>query len=250
MKHILEIGSASTAGQRQQNEDRLCHFDSPFGTVFVLADGMGGYQGGALASSIAISRFPALLREQPPSADPASALRESIHQVNQAILDAHREGNDAMGTTIVALLIRQTDSQSLALGTHVGDSRLYFQRNQGLFCLTRDHTAVQELVDRGVLTPEQAQDHPRANVLTRALGRDGLLEIDVTSWMLLKPGDTFLLCSDGLSGYAEDAAIAGILARHHPAPALAQALVDLAIRKESDDNISVLVVRIADFNPS
>jgi protein phosphatase len=245
---VLDIGSASTAGVRPDNQDRLTHFESPFGHVFLLADGMGGYSGGSIASSMATTTLPRLLDSLPPSMAPEAALSESIQTLNSTILAAGRNGGDGvegMGSTLVVVLVRETSDGALAIGAHVGDSRIYFLRGRQLFCLTKDHTIVERLVDSGALTPEQAVDHPQAGVLTRALGRAEKLAIDLTSWKLLKPGDTFLLCSDGLSAYAPEDLIRDTLLGDDAPDVIARRLIDLALLNKSQDNVSVLIFRVA-----
>lgn len=248
-KYVLTVGSESVAGVRKDNQDRLGHFESPFGHVFVLADGMGGYQGGAIASSLVTTQLPHLLAAVPSETPPEAALVQAIQELNQAIVEKGRISSvseRAMGSTLVTLLVRDTIDGPLAIGAHVGDSRLYFLRGGRLFCLTRDHTVVQQLLGMGSLTPSQAEDHPQASVLTRALGRgDATLTVDLTQWLLLRPGDTFLLCSDGLSGYADDAGIGGILSRSDAPEEIARQLVELALRERSTDNVSVLVIRVS-----
>jgi serine/threonine protein phosphatase PrpC len=246
---FLEIASESIAGVRPDNQDRVAHFDSPFGHVFVLADGMGGHGGGGIASFLAVSRLPEILNSIPADEPAQGALTAAIQAVNRAIFDAAEAGREGavagMGTTLAAVLVRDTPDGSLAIGAHVGDSRIYFLRGAQLFCLTRDHTIVEKLVESGALTPEQAADHPQAGVLTRALGRVSTLPVDLTSWQLLKPGDLFLLCSDGLSGYAGGEGIRQTLLGGDAPEILARRLVDLAIREGSQDNISVLVFRVS-----
>ena len=245
-RSLLQIGSATTAGVRPDNQDRLTHFDSKFGHVFVVADGMGGYRGGAVASSIAIERLPELLRGLPDDLPPQAALVQGIEDLNRAIIQKSRDGGEAvegMGSTLAALLVRDTPDGSLAIGAHVGDSRIYFLRGGHLFGLTRDHTVVGRLVESGALTPEQARDHPQSGVLTRVLGRIENVPVELTSWTLLQGGDTFLLCSDGLSGYAEDEAIRQALLDAAPPEVIATRLMELALREGSQDNISVLLCR-------
>jgi PPM family protein phosphatase len=243
---VFRVGAWSTNGVREENQDRLTSFQSPIGHVFVLADGMGGYKGGALAAGIATSKLPQILRELPASTPVPDALVQSIDQLNEIILDEGRSsGSDVegMGSTLVVLLVRHTPDGALAIGAHVGDSRIYFLRRERLFCLTRDHTMVRDLLDAGALTPEQAVDHPQANVLTRALGRSGPVAVDLTSWMQVQVDDMFLLCSDGLSAYAEMDDIRATLAQPESPQTIAEMLVRLALRESSEDNISALVVR-------
>ena len=243
---VLESGWASTAGLRPENEDRVAEFDSPFGRVFLLADGMGGHRGGSVASSLAASRMPELMASCPSWLPAQDALEHSVQSLNQIILEESRnggEGERSMGSTLVVLLVRATPDGLLAIGGHVGDSRLYLVRESRLFCQTRDHTIVQRMLDAGTLTEEQASVHPQAGMLTRALGREPFA-VDWTSWMLLQPGDTFLLCSDGLSAYVAGDAIREILASADGLDAMAHGLVAAALEAGSDDNISALLVRV------
>jgi PPM family protein phosphatase len=245
--HVLQIGSESLTGSRPENQDRVAHFDSAFGHVFVVADGMGGHRDGALAAVLATSRLPDVMRGLPESLPADAALLQSIELLNDLML-AHDPSaghqQEGMGSTLAVVLVRNTADGFLAIGAHVGDSRIYFLRNGRLFCLTRDHTVVQGLVDAGQLTADEAFDHPKAGVLTAALGRPGPVGADVTPWMLLEPGDLLLLCSDGVSGYVSDAAIAEALGAPQPPSVLARQLVELALREHSADNISAIVVRV------
>jgi PPM family protein phosphatase len=242
----IEVAHDSATGRRQENQDRLVHFESRFGTAFVLADGMGGHRGGAVASQMAVSQCPAILDSLQEKLSPAEALKQMIEQVNRLIFD-QSQGEDAqrgMGSTLVALLISETEDGLLAIGAHVGDSRLYFMRQGRLFRLTEDHTLVQQMVKDGTLSEADAQGHPHSNVLTRSLGRRPEIEVDLTSWMLLQPGDVLMLCSDGLHGYVHDDQLAGILACEAASGESVRDLVQLAFRNGTEDNVSVLVVKV------
>ena len=246
MNYTIEIGEESAAGAREENQDRLAHFQSPFGFVAMVADGMGGHQGGSVASSLAVARLPEILQQIPETQAPDQALVQAIEELNREI-HAHGEAGsvqEGMGSTLAAVLVRENQAGPLAVTAHVGDSRVYFLRGERLFCLTRDHTLVQDLVESGALTAAQASDHPRAHVLTRALGHGEPLSVDVSSWMLLMDGDVFLLCSDGLSAYVSDEAIREELIAPAPAGELARRLVQAALENGSTDNISAAVVRI------
>ena len=252
MPFRVDVGLESACGQREENQDRVAFFDSQFGRVFVLADGMGGHSGGAIASSIAVSNLSQVMQTLPASIPPDEALVQGIQGLNSMILEEAQRGEEKtrqMGSTVVALLLCDTAEGLLAVGAHVGDSRLYFARGQQMFCLTQDHTVVQQLVATGALTSDQAFRHPQASVLTRALGRATSIPVELTSWTMVLPGDVFLLCSDGLSGYADDAAIRKTLLQMEPAEQIARQLVGLAFEKESQDNISVIVIRVADVAP-
>lgn len=247
----LEIGSESETGKRSENQDRLVHFESEFGSVFVLADGMGGYQGGAVASQLAISRCEEILRALPAELSAGEALGKMIQEVNRLIFEEGREQatKHGMGSTLVVLLVSQTDDGLLAIGAHVGDSRLYFLRHGKLFRLTEDHSLVQRLIKDGMLSETEALVHPHAGVLTRALGRQREIVVDLTSWMLLEPGDVLMLCSDGLSGYVEDEHIRWTLKQDGTSQQLARWIVELALERGSEDNVSALIVKVSSDGP-
>lgn len=244
----LEIGVASEPGVRAENQDRLTHFQSQFGHVLMLADGMGGHRGGALASSMATTRLEELLDRLPPSTTPEQALRTAIQDLSKIIFTEAEAGGEetrGMGSTVVVLLIRASHDGPMAIGAHIGDSRLYFLRAGQLQRLTRDHTVVERLIEKGVLTQEAAQRHPQAGVLTRALGVEANPEVELTSWLLAQVADRFLLCSDGLSSYVAETEIRKILDQNEPPEELARQLAALALDSGTKDNVSVLVCGIA-----
>ncbi len=243
----LEFALESAAGQRADNQDNVLQFESPFGSIFLLADGMGGYQGGAIASKLAISKCEEVLLSLPESTPADAALTEAIRAANHAVFTESRQGDKSlrrMGSTIVALLVSETQDGLLAIGAHVGDSRLYFVRDNRLYRLTEDHTMIQQLIKNNTITEAQAEDHPQASVLTRTLGHQEEIEVDLTSWMLLRPGDTFLLCSDGLSGYVDDETLRATLSQREASADISRTLLDLAFSRGSDDNVSVMVARV------
>lgn len=243
----IEVGAWTATGRRKENQDKLAHFNTPLGYVVLVADGMGGYKGGSMAASLVTSRLQQALGAASPSISPESALTDAVTAVNQEIREIADKGGDemyGMGSTLAALLVRNAAEGPLAIAANVGDSRIYFLRGQRLFRVTRDHTMVQQLVETGTLTDTQAFHHPRANVLTRALGHGEALEVEFSSWMLLKPGDLFLLCSDGLSGYVRDREFLPVLFDSHNPQQLATRLVEFALEHGSEDNVSVATVRV------
>lgn len=248
---MLDVGLESETGKRTENQDRLIHFESSIGSVFVLADGMGGHENGAVASQMAVSTCGRILKNFPSDVGADQALRQMIQEANRLIFQESR-GQSAkygMGSTLVALLISRTVDGLLAIGAHVGDSRLYFFREGKMFRLTEDHSLVQQLLRNGMLSEPEAQAHPQAGVLTRALGRQPEVAVDLTSWMMLETGDTLMLCSDGLCGYVDDDDICRALQEDGSSQHLARRLVNLAFERGSEDNISVVVVKVRSDEP-
>lgn len=218
---------------REVNEDRYCASDTL--GLWAVADGMGGMARGDWAAGTLVDALNAVPRHEDAGAMVA-ATADAIQQANQAIVIESAVRGVQMGTTIVALVIR--DRQFTVMW--VGDSRAYLRRDGQLHPLTRDHSQVQELVDRGVLDPAMAATHPLRNVITRAVGIGEPLTIDAITDTLL-PDDQFLLCSDGLHGVVDDGEIAAILAQHDATQA-ARALVDRCHALGAPDNVTLVLV--------
>ena len=213
-------------------------------TVFAVADGLGGHQGGEVASAAAIEPLAAL--DGHGFAGPreaAEALAEAIRQANTAILD--RAVGDpnlwGMGTTLTAAAVAGDHHLQLA---HVGDSRAYLLRDGSLEQVTTDHTVVGELVRRGRLPPEQAAVHPERSILTRAVGLDPRIPVDTPDPLELAPGDQVLLCSDGLTEVVPDATIAELLSGEGEGEAACGSLIDAANAAGGPDNITVVLLRV------
>lgn len=233
---LLQSAVRSHVGHvRALNED-ACLARPDLG-IWAVADGMGGHERGDYASGLIIGelgrvRRPASAREL------LQAVDETLARCNQTLLE--RAGNGELsGSTIVALLIFEQNFAAI----WAGDSRLYRYREGRLEQLTHDHSYVQELVERGELLPEQARHHPLAHRITRAIGADRELHLDVIDGRL-EPGDLFLLCSDGLTGMVDDAAIGAALAGADP-EAAAERLLAAALAAGGTDNVSAIVVRNA-----
>jgi len=225
---------------RQSNEDRF-YADEGAG-IFVVADGMGGHAAGEVAAEIAstlIGKRLSAAADTSEMAELATALEAAIAEADQRILDRARSDPacSGMGTTVTALCTRP---DSYVVG-HVGDSRAYRLRDGRLERITRDHTLVQQEVDRGTLTDEQARTHPRSNILTRALGIAGGLEIDVYHG-ILEPGDRILLATDGLTTMLPDSEIAAILDSAADAATSAGMLIERANASGGIDNTTVIVI--------
>jgi serine/threonine protein phosphatase PrpC len=213
-------------------------------TVFAVADGLGGHQGGEVASAAAVEPLAALDgREFAELAEAAEALTAAIREGNAAILDraAGDPGLWGMGTTVTAAAL--ADDRHLQLA-HVGDSRAYLLRDGSLDQLTTDHTVVAELVRRGRLTPAQAAIHPERSILTRAVGLDPRIPVDTPDPLELRDGDQVLLCSDGLTEAVDDDQVAELLSSTPDGTAACQALIDAANAAGGPDNITVVLLRV------
>jgi PPM family protein phosphatase len=232
---IVEQAHVSDTGrQRTANEDSF-FAGSP---VFAVADGMGGAQAGEVASRIAAESFgPANRGDTAPEAYLRSVAVAANRRIND--LAAEDESQSGMGTTFTAALI-DGDDVSLA---HVGDSRAYLFRDGDLRLLTSDHSLVEELLRQGKLTPEQAENHPQRSIITRALGPEREVEVDTMTYRA-KPGDVYLLCSDGLTTMVKDDEIASILSRSAGLEDAAQQLVEEANMAGGRDNITVVLFRV------
>jgi protein phosphatase len=226
-----------TGRQRSANEDSL--FTRP--PLFVIADGMGGAQAGEVASKAAAESFD---RELPPG-PPERVLEETIEGANRTIHELARKdpGLAGMGTTVTAAIV-DPEKEEVAIG-HVGDSRAYRLRSGRLEQLTRDHSLVEEMRRKGQLTDAQAEDHPQRSIITRALGPEPEVQVDLQT-VSAQAGDVFLLCSDGLTTMLDDEHIGRLLARASSMDTAVRALVDEANRAGGRDNISVVVFKLED----
>jgi serine/threonine-protein phosphatase Stp1 len=227
---------------RTHNEDAL--LSQPKVGVWVVADGMGGHQEGALASSHIVEIL--RMTPRPHCIDDLTADVEQRLQAGHTWLlrEAQRRGADAIiGSTVVALLA--WDSSFVCLWA--GDSRLYRLQHDKFVQLTRDHTPIQELVDAGKMLERNAENHPLANVITRAVGSGTPLELDKVTGHL-SPNDLFLLCSDGLSKMVPKEQIEVIL-KEEPLDRVAQTLVTEALARGGRDNVTVIVVSFREKKP-
>jgi PPM family protein phosphatase len=226
-----------TGRQRDANEDSLF----TRGPVFVVADGMGGAQAGEVASKAAAEAFAAELPAQPPE----RLLEQTIEAANRSIHEHARSdpGLAGMGTTITAAIV-DPEAEEVAIG-HVGDSRAYRLRGGKLERLTRDHSLVEELRRKGQLTEAQAEDHPQRSIITRALGPEPEVKVDLQT-VPAQAGDVFLICSDGLTTMLDDDQIARLLSRASTMQTAVRALVDEANRAGGRDNITVVLFRLED----
>ena len=239
----LRIGAGAHRGLvREENQDRISRIQSPFGELFIVADGMGGHEGGATAAQMLIDGLAEHLRSQSQETPPEEALRRAAQQANADICRRAQDDRRLakMGATGVLALVRD----HRAWIAHAGDSRAYLWRDGHLERLTRDHTLVQRMVDHQILNEDEARHHPDSNVVTRGFGQSPEVELEVAPPLTLRAGDRLLLCSDGLSGYVEDAAIERALATGGEAQAVADALIDLALQAGGQDNVSLQLLSV------
>ena len=229
---------------RPTNQDYYGTYQGEYGSLYIVCDGMGGHAGGDKASRIAVEEIRSYF-ESNQNRDISSIsamMRNSIDNAHKAIMKYANDHPDmkGMGTTLVMLLIKENQYWFAS----VGDSRIYLKRNEEIRQLTKDHSVVQGMVDAGIITPEQAQDHPDRNVITKALGAHSF-EPDVVGPKPVYSNDVFLLCTDGLHQYfRSESEISGYLSA---APLEAcQQLVDLAKERGGSDNITMQINRVVD----
>jgi len=256
---IQIVGFTDTGRIRQNNEDSI-GYDSALG-LLVLADGMGGHLGGEVASSVSVDTIIESTQKALPSVNPGEidsatgfsmesvCIQEAIEQANDVIYKRSNEEAElrGMGTTIVVILFYD-NRFSLA---HIGDSRCYRYRGEKMEQITKDHSLLQELIDRGFYTPEEAQNSLNKNLVTKALGIDPSILPDIQEELVMK-NDIYLLCSDGLTDLVEDEYISLTIKRFSDnLEEAAKQLISKANQNGGKDNISVILCRIdEDFSES
>ena len=251
---VQAVGLTDTGKVREHNEDSIA-LDGDIG-LFVLADGMGGYNAGEVASGMATSLIADGIQEEWKPADvqrlsreEAKALsekliREQIGRANNAIFTTSQNNPECagMGTTLVVCLFYD----NFMTVAHIGDSRLYRLRGDAMEQITRDHSLLQEQLDSGLITPEEAKLSQNKNLVTRALGIDPTVEPEIHVYET-QVGDSYLLCSDGLSDMVEDEEIRLTLITLRSNPNLTvQQLVQAANDNGGRDNISAVLIRVAE----
>jgi protein phosphatase len=217
---------------RDSNEDSI--LTDPSGTLWAVADGMGGYGYGDVASDIVIE----CLSTVPDDALAGPALQARLEEANQRIrTHSLKECIGSIGATVVAMLIQN----SVAHLAWVGDCRAYLMRAHQLRLLTRDHTVVQDLVDQGLLTESRRENHPESHVVTRAVGFEDHVQIDIRAVPLV-PGDRLLLCSDGLTACLGDHQISDLLSQTPEPEEVCRRMVSATLEMGAPDNVSVVSV--------
>lgn len=234
----MNFASKSITGKRSRNEDCALILQTERVQACAVSDGMGGHAAGEMASKTAVESLQDWLGV--PDAEPVSLLRRAFLQANDKVytLSYSDPSMFGMGCTLVAAMLHPDTFYA----ANVGDSRLYLFHGNTIRQITKDHSFVAELVMRGIITPEEAKTHPRRNLITRAIGTDESVEVDLfcEDW---KAGDILLLCSDGLCGVLTDAQLASHLMDAADLSAACDSLVQHALDAGSTDNITVVLAQ-------
>jgi PPM family protein phosphatase len=233
------VGARSETGYvRNENQDRMSCVGTPCGYVYIVSDGMGGHRAGALAAQLTIETLTQALRGIQAIPSAPSEIKQALEEANKVVYERGHSGDaetQGMGATAVVLFM----AGSQALIAHVGDSRAYLHAGGMLRQLTKDHSRVQKMVEAGLLAAADAASHPDASILDRAIGVSRNVEVDISDWICLHEGDRILLCSDGLHGYVPDSEIMAVLEYKASPQELTNRLVDLALQKGGEDNVTV-----------
>lgn len=233
----MKYAAITETGKRKQNEDSCLVMSTKVGWVAAVSDGMGGHSAGETASRISVDTLKDWLSI--PDSDAESALLRAFRQVNEEVCRLSRSDPAmyGMGATLVAVVA----TEHSFVAANVGDSRLYLKHGGELYQITHDHSFVEELVRRGIITKEEARLHPRRNIITRSIGTEEDLQVDLFS-MDWQAGDQLLLCSDGLCGVLDDAALLGHLCSPDDPETVCRRLVQAALEAGSTDNITAVLV--------
>jgi PPM family protein phosphatase len=246
---ITSCGITDVGLKRGHNEDNYLINEEL--NLFVVADGMGGHAGGEYASAIAVNTVEEIVSSMAVTAegeqtttDPVELTRQKLsHAIRlsgRRIFEKAKEQTEfhGMGTTVVVVLVENGN----AFVAHVGDSRVYLLRDGVMEQVTEDHSLIAEKIRHGLITPEEAKNHRMRNVITRSLGYQEDVEVDLTV-RAIRRGDQYLLCSDGLSGHVEDDEMASLMGDNSPQNA-ARKLIILACDRGGDDNITTVIARV------
>lgn len=233
----LAFGNTHVGKVREHNEDAF--FLSDTKGLFLVSDGMGGLEGGEVAAAITKEAISSYMDESSwVFANPEKKLKEAFGIANKKVREALPDGK-GMGCTCVTLLLHKNDFYI----AYVGDSRIYLYRNGKLKQLTKDHSYVEELYTRGLISEEEKVDHPYKSSITRYIGHAQDINVDVTSGPLLN-NDIFLLCSDGLTGEVTDDQISSIIAAGRNPEDWVNGFIESALQHGGNDNITAVVVRV------
>lgn len=244
---MISAGKCHIGKHRNNNEDAIFLFDKPFGclpNLYIVADGMGGHQAGEYASSFAIQSFCDYVNDHKDNIinqdNLKSFLNHAIVHTNNIVYAQSKKNKiyKGMGTTFLVSVFLE-DKLYVA---HIGDSRLYIIQDDKICQLTLDHSFVEEMVRKGEITKKEAINHPNRNVITRAVGTNPTVDIDIYTSTITE--DTFtLMCSDGLSNMVKEEDILHIVKENKDLESIAQSLIDKANENGGFDNISVIIIK-------
>jgi PPM family protein phosphatase len=244
-------GQSHTGNVRKDNQDSIRLFDPQddaalheHGPLYGVADGMGGYEHGGVASALALETFFNTFYGGA-SSKSLQNIRQGIQTANLAVYQAAQRMGARMGTTLSAINIVGNQLHI----AHIGDSRIYLVREGKAVCLTNDHTVVGELVRMRVLSPDKVRNHARRSILEKSLGMDLFVQPDVTSHAL-REDDYLIVCTDGVWAYIEDDEFSEIALDIREPEQISQTLINLAMQRESDDNVSALVIHALQLAPA
>jgi|SRR6185295_4884371 len=231
-----QVARTHVGCRRRLNEDAI--LACPDRRLWAVADGMGGHDAGEVASAMVVEALSRTPTDDSGHASPAAVLA-ALEDVNAQLVDMGRRGFDSrtIGSTVVGLVAGGDDFTCF----WAGDSRAYRVRNGSIERLSRDHSLVQDLIDGGMISAAEAETHPNANIITRAVGAAELLQVDTVRGEIL-PGDTFLLASDGLTRLLSDEELRAALGGDD-LEAIAEALLAAALDRDAPDNVSLIVLR-------
>lgn len=232
------VGILSDIGNyRKNNQDYVGYIEDDLRRIYIIADGMGGHNAGEVASKLAVDNVISYLTKFQKYDDMEKILTDAIRFCNKEIYEESTENPElrGMGTTVTVCLI----VNGKAIVANVGDSRCYVLRDNGIFQITKDHSLVQQLIDNGTITESQAVNHPNKNIITRAVGTNINVEIDIFG-INLDESKKIVLCTDGLSNEVTPEEMFNILNSYSNLEACRE-LIDLSKKKGSKDNISVIV---------
>ena len=242
MELQLNIGNYSDVGKaREINEDYFGSFSGNFGSLLIVCDGMGGHIGGEIASRLAVESISNHFEKLNDGYNISEEINKSLEAANTSIILKAKENPDLtdMGSTVVLVLVKN----GLAYYTSLGDSRIYKIRDGVLQQITKDNSLVQQMVDSNIITQDEAKVHPKKNVITKALGTNDELELEIYEPFKLLLNDKLILCSDGLTAHVDEEEFFQI-SENNPPQEAARKLVELANERGGTDNITVQIVAV------
>ncbi len=240
LKNFTYFGFSEIGSERENNEDRFDYVSTVNGDLFIVCDGMGGVTGGEIASEKAVESLISFISDEWYE-DPQKLLTDALIYANKSIIEETRKyvNIKMMGTTAIVVLLRG----NRIYYAHIGDSRIYYKTGRKLFILTKDHSYVQELVDKKILTKAEAKRHSRRNEITKALGISHIIEPDICSTEIKPTDDDYiLLCTDGLSSFVSEKQIMKIINLDETLEKKVNLLIKKAEDEYSDDNITIQLV--------